>query len=112
MPYWIFLLGAAGFVYVLTQGVITAPIRRIYPPLLECPMCTGVWVGWIAASFLAVRDKAWFPTWLATLVEVFAGGFAISLLASVAVIVLCTVGSHKLRGRMVVKQVPPTKKKG
>lgn len=111
MSSWIFLLGAAGLVYVLTQGVITAPIRKIYPPLLGCPMCSGVWVGWMAAAYLAARDRQLVPAWLQMLVEIFVGGFFVSVWACVFVVALVTIGSHKLRGRMVVKRIPPSPKK-
>lgn len=55
---WAVLLAAVGFTTVLTQSVITRRIRALWPALLECPMCSGVWVGAIVGL---VETWAKFP---------------------------------------------------
>jgi len=97
MPLWLWVLGCAGFTYVLTQGVITRRIRRIYPPLLCCPMCAGVWAG--AACGLLYKLEPSLPVVAQWIVHVGLVAFAVSLVACVATVVLLTVGSHLKPGR-------------
>lgn len=93
MPLWLWVLGCAGFVYVLTQGVITRRIRRVYPPLLCCPMCTGVWAG--AACGLLYKLEPTLPPAVQWIVHVGLIAFAVSLAACVATVSLLTIGSHR-----------------
>lgn len=93
LPAWLWLMGAAGFTYVLTQGVITRNIRRIYPPLLCCPMCAGTWVG--IATGLLWYFQARLPEAVKVIVHTGLIAFASSLAACVACIVLVTVGSWR-----------------
>ncbi len=78
-------------VAVLTQGYLARPIRRIYPRLLCCPQCAGVWIG--AASLVALRLWATLPGWARLSLEVVYAGFAISLIATVIDVVMTVIGS-------------------
>ena len=79
---WIFLLGAAGLTIVISLSKVAAPVRRIYPPLLECPLCTGTWVGLGTGAFLAFRDKC--SPAAVSVAEALAFAFAAALVAYVA----------------------------
>lgn len=43
------LFALVGATLLVVRGTIFAPVRRFWPALLECPQCTGTWVG-IAAG--------------------------------------------------------------
>lgn len=92
MPLWLWILGCAGFVYVLTQGVITRRIRRVYPPLLCCPMCTGVWAG--AACGVLYKLEPSLPALAQWILHIGLVAFAVSLVACLFTISLLTIGSH------------------
>ena len=51
----LYLAGAVGAVLVVTQSHITKKLRDLYPPLLGCPMCFGVWTGWGCGAALVAR---------------------------------------------------------
>jgi len=53
----LFLFGAAGLTIVISLSKIAAPIRRVYPTLLECPLCTGTWVGFSAGVLVVLQDR-------------------------------------------------------
>jgi hypothetical protein len=39
-----------GLTLIIVRGTIFRPIRRIWPALLECSQCTGMWVGMAAGA--------------------------------------------------------------
>jgi hypothetical protein len=90
VPVWLTLLGAAGATYVLTHGRIAALLRRVYPPLLCCPMCAGFWVGLVFGVAQCMSGAA-LGRYEAALAVV-SMGFATSLVASAFSIILVTVG--------------------
>lgn len=81
------VLGAVGFVVVVTMGLITTPIRErwqdffrtspMWGKMLYCPMCFGVWggAGWAALLLLRPHIGA-----LRHVHDVLAFAFAVSLL--------------------------------
>lgn len=90
MPVWLIVLGASGATFVLTHGRIAALLRRIYPPLLCCPMCAGFWIG-LAFGLAWCMSSAALGRYEAALAVV-CTGFATSLVASAFSIALVTVG--------------------
>ena len=47
-----FLLISAlvGATLLMVRGTVFAPMRRLWPALLECAQCSGFWVGVAASS--------------------------------------------------------------
>jgi hypothetical protein len=45
--HWVALVGLT---LLIVRGTILAPVRRLYPALLECSQCTGTWVGIVAGA--------------------------------------------------------------
>jgi hypothetical protein len=43
-------LALVGLTLIVVRGTIFRPIRRIWPALLECCQCTGMWVGMAAGA--------------------------------------------------------------
>jgi len=43
------LLSLVGATLIIVRGTVFAPIRKLWPALLECSQCSGTWVG-IAAG--------------------------------------------------------------
>lgn len=39
-----------GLTLIIVRGTIFRPVRRIWPALLECSQCTGMWVGMAAGA--------------------------------------------------------------
>jgi hypothetical protein len=81
IPFWLMLLAAVGLTIVVTLGKIAAPLRRIYPPLLTCPMCSGVWIG--GAAGVVYVAQPYLPGWACTAAFVVCVAFACSLAATV-----------------------------
>lgn len=74
----IHVLGALGFVLVVSYSVIAKPVReRIWPKMLGCPQCFGVWGGFGWACLLAIRPAL---GRLAMVHDMLAFAFTISLL--------------------------------
>jgi hypothetical protein len=55
----IFILAAAGVTMIVTQGEIFRPLREliksksvIFGKLIECPMCFGVYAGWLVQGLI------------------------------------------------------------
>lgn len=44
------LLALVGVTLLITDSVIFRPIRKIWPALLKCSQCTGMWVGAAAGA--------------------------------------------------------------
>jgi hypothetical protein len=44
------LLALIGITLIVVRGTIFAPIRKLWPALLGCSQCAGVWVGVIAGA--------------------------------------------------------------
>jgi hypothetical protein len=44
------LLALVGVTLLITDSAIFRPIRRIWPALLKCSQCTGMWVGAVAGA--------------------------------------------------------------
>lgn len=80
VPLLLLLAGAVGLTIVVTLGNIAAPLRRIYPPLLSCPMCCGVWIG--GASGVLYVAQPHLPGWVCTLLFVLCVAFTCSLAAT------------------------------
>lgn len=82
---WAWLLTTYGATLVVTGSRIAAPIRRLWPALLGCPMCFGFWVG------LAEGFTRWGLTGSPLL-----DGFAASAWCWTAHVVLARLGAEKL----------------
>jgi len=39
-----------GLTLIIVRGTIFRPVRRLWPALLECSQCTGMWVGMTAGA--------------------------------------------------------------
>lgn len=39
-----------GLTLVLVRGTVFRSLRRLWPALLECSQCTGMWVGMVAGA--------------------------------------------------------------
>ncbi len=39
-----------GLTLILVRGTIFAPLRKLWPALLGCSQCTGMWVGLAAGA--------------------------------------------------------------
>ena len=39
------LLGAVGVTLIVVRSPLFGWLRRIWPPLFECAMCSGFWIG-------------------------------------------------------------------
>jgi len=75
-------LALVGLTLIIVRGTIFRPIRRIWPALLECCQCTGMWVG-MAAGALGLSAEGG-----GGVVTVVLTGGATSLLAMMADAVL------------------------
>ena len=88
------LLGALGFVIVVSFSTIAVPIRaRVWPEMLSCPQCFGVWGGACWAFALGLRSEL--PEWFALIHDGIAFAFAVSLLGYL-VAVLATISAAHL----------------
>jgi len=45
-----------GLTLIIVRGTIFRPVRRIWPALLECSQCTGMWVGAAAGTMGLPRE--------------------------------------------------------
>jgi hypothetical protein len=92
VPAWLFLglhvCGALGMCLVIAYGTPTAPVRKIWPALLGCPFCLGVWVGAAWAALLVWRG--WLPVLICDAHDVTAFAFTVSLLGF---LIACIVGT-------------------
>lgn len=71
-------LALIGCTLIIVRGTIFAPVRRLWPALLECSQCTGTWVGMSAgAGALVVTGQG-------RIVDALVVGCATSFLALVA----------------------------
>lgn len=43
-------LALVGATLIVVRGTIFAPVRKLWPALLECCQCTGTWVGVVAGA--------------------------------------------------------------
>ena len=79
-----FLLVCAlvGTTLLIVRSTIFAPIRRLWPALLECSQCSGCWVGAFAGAFGVV------PTGHGRLMDAIIVGAATSFLSLLADAVL------------------------
>ena len=91
---WLQIMGCIGFVMVVSMGQITAPVRKIWPSMLGCPMCFGVWAGVPWATFLLFRAQ--FPFWLVAIQQVVAFSCAVSLVGFACIVIgWCDVGKEE-----------------
>jgi hypothetical protein len=62
-----------GVTLVVTFSKIAAPIRKIWPAMLHCPLCFGWWVGLFfgAVGRVGPAPDSW-PLWAAALTDAFA----------------------------------------
>ena len=87
MGHWaLYLLGTVGLVMIVTQSHIAKHARRLYPPLMCCPMCFGTWAGFALGLFWILRPTLALPA--QALAFVLATGFSVSLLSFVLYLVL------------------------
>ena len=75
-------LALVGATLIVVRSTLFAPIRQVYPPLLECTQCAGTWVGIIAG----LSGKI--PVGHSRLVDAFIIGMATSFLSLLADAVL------------------------
>lgn len=76
------LAGAIGFVVVVSLGTITDRVRRIWPEMMGCPMCFGVWGGSAWAAALTARGLGCLPGhWVWWVHDALAFAFAVSVLS-------------------------------
>lgn len=73
------VLGAVGLTIVVVHGSILAPLRRLYPPLLNCALCTGTWVGLALALLLLFVDQL--PEWVSRLATCLSVGLSVPVVA-------------------------------
>ena len=69
-------LVAFGLTLVVTFSKIAAPIRRIWPAMLHCPLCFGWWVGLALGLFHFGPAPSSWPLPLAALGDAFASSAA------------------------------------
>ena len=43
-------LALVGATLIIVRSTLFAPVRRLWPALLECSQCTGTWVGGVAGA--------------------------------------------------------------
>lgn len=88
------LLGCVGFVVIVSMGRIARPLRRIWPDMLSCPMCFGVWGG--SAWALALLFRASLPGPVAYVHDALAFAFSVSCLGFIVALADQAAGtSHK-----------------
>jgi hypothetical protein len=87
IPLWLHLLGCVGFVFVVTQSKATACVRRVWPDMLSCSLCFGVWAGAAWGALLLARPVM--SQWACASHEVASVAFAVSLLAYAAQQIVC-----------------------
>lgn len=44
------IAGLIGATLIITSSTLFSPIRRLWPALLACPQCVGLWIGAAAGS--------------------------------------------------------------
>jgi hypothetical protein len=69
------LTALVGCTLILARGTIFASLRKLWPGLLECSQCVGMWVG-IAAGASGVA-----PLGRGPLLDAFVAGCAVSVLS-------------------------------
>lgn len=75
------VLGCVGFVIVVSMGKIMAPVRtRIWPSMLSCPMCFGIWGGMAWAALLTARYLGMLNPWVERAHDAVAFACVVSLL--------------------------------
>lgn len=85
-------LGFVGVVLIVTMNKSFEAVReRIWPALLKCPQCFGVWVG-TAGYYWIEQDRVFVTGWAALWVmsDALLLGFAVSL---VSYILYCYIHS-------------------
>jgi len=77
------LLALVGATLIVVRGTVFRPVRKLWPALLGCCQCTGMWVGAAAgASGLVPVGHGW-------VLDALIVGAATSFLSSLADGVLC-----------------------
>lgn len=71
-------IGCTGLVIVVSLGTAAAPLRKLWPQMLGCPMCFGVWAGTFWGYLLMFHHKM--PAWLSIPFDATAFSFCVSLL--------------------------------
>ena len=74
------ITGCVGFVIVVSMGKITAPVRRIWPSMMSCPMCFGIWAGCAWGVMMVLRAMITLPAWVVLAHDVIAFACTVSLL--------------------------------
>lgn len=85
------VLGCVGFVVIVSMGRITAPVRQIWPSMMSCSMCFGVWGGMAWGSMLLIRPSL--PESLTRLHDVIAFACAASCLGFLVSLADSVVGA-------------------
>lgn len=76
------LIGCVGLVIVVSLGDVMAPVRaRLWPKMLGCPMCFGVWAGTVWSWLLVFRPVL--PHWFVVAHDATAFSFCVSLVGFV-----------------------------
>ena len=80
------ITGCVGLTIIITSSLIMLPVRNLIDrvssklgELIECPMCTGFWVGLLTALFYGTN-----PLWL---------GCSVSLISWVVYVSVTSLGS-------------------
>ena len=92
------VIGCVGFVVIVSMGKITAPVRKIWPAMMSCSMCFGIWggMGWA----LALLARPSLPVWMADVHDAIAFACVASCLGFIVSLADAMVGAvGKIRGR-------------
>jgi hypothetical protein len=79
LPLIVWFLLVFGITKIVTCSKLFKRVRRLYPPLLECPLCFAWWVG-LGVTFLPAHlgpASALWSLWLAALGNAFAASAAV-----------------------------------
>jgi hypothetical protein len=55
MNSFIIISALIGTTLIIVQGTVFKPFRRLWPSLLNCSQCTGMWVGIVAGGSGVVK---------------------------------------------------------